>query len=110
MSSYQKKSDWGCLTWFLVAFAILALVITVIVLASAPSGGGAGPCQSLSNLDRLGRGNSTGPVKWSSATEGVTHVSSPVRTAKPKTQKPPQGGSGGSHKPPKVDIDLGDCD
>jgi len=138
MSSYQRKSDWGCLAWFMLAFAILAAVLCVIMLASAPSGGGGSPCQSLSNNDRLGKGNSTGPVKWSDTSGGVTYVSFPVgatarSSSKPapssspikpgpalkpvmtgkgqtETQKPPRGGSGGSHKPHKVDIDLGDCD
>jgi hypothetical protein len=124
MSSYQKKSDWGCLGWFLLAFAVLCLVILAIVLATTPSGGGAGPCQSLSNNDRLGKGNSTAPVKWSRAAVTVVPVGSSPRPVKPapavkpvlpnngqpKTQKPPQGGSGGSHKPSKHKLDLDDCD
>lgn len=135
--SYRKKSDWGCLGWFLLAFAILALILLVIVLASTPSGGGAGRCESRTNLDRLDRGNSTVLVKWSVATEGVTHISSPDRTTggsgskpapkpvspvkpgpapqpvtpdKGQPTKPPQGGSGGSHKAPHIDLDIEDCD
>lgn len=142
MSSYRKKSDWGCLAWFILAFAIIAAVLCVILLATSPSGGGGSPCQSLSNNDRLGKGNSTRLVKLVGSTANVTDVSFPVGTtgggggkpapvkpvpvkpgpaiqpvkptlSKPvpvSTAKPPQGGSGGLHKGPKVDIDIGDCD
>jgi hypothetical protein len=123
MSSYRKKSDWGCLAWFILAFAIIAAVLCVILLASTPSGGGGSPCQTLPNLDRPSEGNSTGPVKRGRTNGVVTYISSPVTTTagggrkptpvKPgpaKTQKPPQGGSGGHHKPSKVEVDPGDCD
>lgn len=113
MSSYRKKSDWGCVGWFLLAFTILSVVIWLIVLASTPSGGGSGGCQSLANLDRLYKGNSTAPVKYRQTTVfhpvGVSGGSG-SRPAQPKTQKPPKGGSGSPHKAPHVDLDIGDCD
>lgn len=36
MTIYRKKSDWGCLPWFLLAFVILGLIIVLISLAASP--------------------------------------------------------------------------
>lgn len=105
MSSYRKKSDWGCLAWFLLAFAIIAVVLCLIVLASTPSGGGGGPCQSLANNDRLDVGNSTKPVKLVGDNDGVTYVSYPVKPSGKGGSKPPKP-SKSSKGRPKIDIDC----
>lgn len=133
MTIYRKKSDWGCLPWFLLAFVILGLIIVLISLAASPSGGSGGPCGSLSNPGEARRTDSTTAVKWAGHTSGVMQVSSsgtstggaggkgssgsrpgpapkPVSPVKPAPVKPPQGGSTGKPKSPKIKIDVDDCD
>lgn len=106
MSSYREKSDWGCLAWFLLAFAIIAVVLCLIVLASTPSGGGGSPCQSLANNDRLDMGNSTKPVKLVGDNGGVTYVSYPVQLDGRVGGKPTPKPSKSSKGRPKIDIDC----
>lgn len=131
MTIYRKKSDWGCLPWFLLAFVILGLIIVLISLAASPSGGSGGPCGSLSNPGEARRTDSTTAVKWAGHTSGVMQVSSsgtstggkgssgskpgpapkPVSPVKPAPpQSPPKGTPGGKVKSPKVKIDVDGCD
>lgn len=44
--SNKNRQDWGCLQWFLLGFAILAVAVFLLVMLTTPSGGG-GSCQSM---------------------------------------------------------------
>lgn len=60
----KTKNDWGCLQWFILAFLLLAVVLTLIIMVSSPSGGrskcqgalfnkGVAPVNQVSNSYRV---------------------------------------------------------
>lgn len=131
---YNKRDrDMGCLGWFILGFLIFALFLLFLVLAFAPSGGDARPCESRANLtDRTGNTlrdvsnvsrtgvrdlrHLPGRVGGSSGGRGGGSFSRPS-APKPNFHKPtspklksPKGGSGSHSGGVKLDIDTDDCD
>lgn len=133
--SNRNKQDWGCLHWFLLAFAILAVAIVLLVMLASPSkDGGSSPCQSMLNEHQIGRSYDHFSVVKGTSVSDVRHIGTkpgpgsgakppapapkpaPVKPAPVKPNLTKQGPAKPSKAPskpskrPKVDVDLPDCD